>query len=268
MIKNPLIEKIKSKSTTIGLRVTHPDQVDLAAFLGFDWFMLDHMFSSADWGFTKEVIRTGEANGITPIIRVQGNPWLGYNHQLAIETTRAFGMGAQFVMASHSCKKEIEECLSVTGDWHRNALVVHPFRSADEWKNKTKDIVEGNYLIPHAESQGSYDEFEETIDLPGVKLFFFAMTDASKILSGSVTPDFRSPKLWKFIEKAVKLGEQKGVMIGANTSYAYTMKDMLERVKMLHGSGVKFIYIQSANFLFQTAIGEFLGTVKHELNLP
>lgn len=266
MNKNPLVDKLKTMSTALGLRITHPDEVELSAFLGFDWFMLDHMFMPADWGFTKDVIKTGQACGITPIIRVQGNPWLGYNHNLAIEVTRAFGIGAQFVMASHSCKKEIEECLSVTGDWHRNALTVHPFRNAEDWKKK-KSAADRNYLIPHAESNGSYAEFEETVTLPGVKLFFFAMTDASKILTGSAQPDWHSPKLWKFVDKAVRLGEKNGVMIGANTSYAYTMKEMRQRVKILHEAGVKFIYIQSAPFLFQTAIGEFMDKVRGDLRL-
>jgi len=267
MERNPLVEKLRKMETTLGIRVTHSDQVELAAFLGLDWFMLDQMFTNADWHYTHDVIKTGHATGITPIIRVPGNPWLGYNHQLAVDATRAFGMGAQFVMVSHSCKQEIEECLSVSGDWHRNALTVHPFRSQDEWKSKSKQIAESNYIIAHAESQGSYDEFEETMELPGLKMFFFAMTDASKVLTGSAEPDWYNPKLWKFIEKAVMMGDKKDIMIGANTSYGYSMKEMRKRVNFLHDHGVKFIYIQSAGYLFQTAIGEFMDDVRKDLRL-
>lgn len=42
-------------------------------------------------------------------------------------------------------------------------------------------------------------------------------------------------------------------MIGANTSYGYSMKEMRKRVDVLHEHDVKFIYIQSAPYLFQTA---------------
>ena len=267
MVKNPLADKLKAMKTTLGIRVTHSDQAELAAFLGLDWFMIDQMFTSADWGYVRNCMKVGEAAGISPIVRVAGNPWLGYNHQLGIDATRAFGMGAQFVMVSHSCKKEIEECLEVQGDWHRNALVVHPFRSKDEWKTKSKEIADSGCVIAHAESQGSYDEFEETMDLPGLKMFFFAMTDASKILAKSTEPDWYSPDLWKFIDKAVALGEKKGIMIGANTSYGYSMKEMRKRVNVLHDHGVKFIYIQSAPYLFQTAIGEFMDDVHKDLKL-
>jgi len=267
MNNNPLFDKLKTMSTAIGMRVTHSDQVELAGFLGMDWIMLDQMFTSADWSVTRDVIKTSQASGVTPIIRVQGNPWLGYNHQLAMDATRAFGMGAQFVMVSHSCKREIEECLTVQGDWHRNALTVHPFKNKEDWRTKSKEIAESNFVIAHAESRGSYDEFDETMELPGLKMFFFAMTDASKVLTGSVEPDWYSPALWKFIDKAVALGEKKGIMIGANTSYAYTMKEMRARVNKLHDHGVKFIYIQSAGFLFQCAIGEFMEDVRRDLRL-
>ena len=267
MNRSPLVEKIKTMSTTVGLRCTHSDQVELCAFLGFDFFMVDQMFTSTDWGETREILKTGQAAGITPILRVPGNPWLGYNHQLAMDATRAFGMGAQFVMVSHSSAREIEECLTVTGDWHRNALIVHPFRSKEDWKTKTKEIAESNYLIPFAESQGAIDEFEETMELPGLKLFFFASTDLVKVVTKAAEPDWYNPQLWKFIDRAVQLGEKKGIMIGCNTSYAYTMKEMRERVHKLHDHGVKFIYIQSAGFLFQCAIGEFMDDVRRDLRL-
>ena len=52
---------------------------------------------------------------------------------------------------------------------------------------------------------------------------------------------FVAAELWKFIDKAVALGEKKGIMIGANTSYGYSMKEMRKRVNVLHDHGVKFI---------------------------
>jgi 2-keto-3-deoxy-L-rhamnonate aldolase RhmA len=51
--------------------------VELAAFLGLDWFMIDMMFTVLDFGRTQLLIRTGEAAEITPVVRVQSNPWLG-----------------------------------------------------------------------------------------------------------------------------------------------------------------------------------------------
>ena len=77
-------------------------------------------------------------------------------------------------------------------------------------------------------------ELEETIALPGLKMFFIAMTDASKVITRSKYPDWDNKKLWEYVARAVKLGEKHGVMIGANTSYAYTMAEMRGRVRRLH----------------------------------
>jgi 4-hydroxy-2-oxoheptanedioate aldolase len=264
---SPLLQKVIEKKVALGLGINNPDMVELCAFLGFDWFQLDHMWSDLDWGKTKEMIRTGEAAGITPALRVQANPWLGYDHRLAVDVTRAQGVGAQFILVSHSCNKEIEECLSATGSWHRNIRAVHPFRDISEWDAKTKSMSEATYIIPQAESNGGLEGMEECLELPGLKMFFIAMTDASKIITGTKTPDFNHPKLWEYVKRAVKLGEKNEVVIGANTSYAYTMQEMRDRTKRLADAGVKMIMIQGAPFLFQVAIGDFLNNVKNDIGV-
>jgi 4-hydroxy-2-oxoheptanedioate aldolase len=267
MPRNPLLEKFQKNEVALGLGINNPDMVELCAFLGFDWFQLDQMWSELDWGKTKEMIRTGQAAEITPVLRVQSNPWLGYDHRIAVDATRAQGIGAQFILVSNSCNKEIEECLGATRSWHRNIRAVHPFRSIGEWDAKSSQMTEATYIIPQPESKGGLEEMEQTLELPGLKAFFIAMTDASKAISGTKTPEFNHPKLWEYVHKAVRIGEKKGIVIGANTSYAYTMEEMENRTKQLADAGVKMIMIQGAPFLFQVAIGKFLDNVKKSLHL-
>ncbi|MBU0545208.1 MAG: hypothetical protein KKH97_07710 [Proteobacteria bacterium] len=266
MAYNPLLEKIQNNETSIGLWINSPDMVELCAHLGFDWFSIDQMFTGMDWGKTEEMIRTGEAAGITPIVRVQSNPWLGYDHRIAIDVTRAAGIGAQFIHVSYSSTKEIEECLQASSDWHRKAIWIHPYNSEEEWTLKKNDPKKTTYIIPCIESKG-IESIEETLSLPGLKMFFFAMTDLSLTMTNSNKPDWYHPKIWEYLKRAVEIGEKKGIMIGANTSYAYDMKEMQKRVRMLHDIGVKMIMVQGANFLFQIAIGKFLRAVKKDLGL-
>lgn len=267
MIKNPLLENMRNDRTSLGLYVNSPDMVELCAHLRFDWFMIDQMFTGLDWGRTQEMIRAGEAAGITPVVRVQSNPWIGYDHRIAVDVTRAGGIGAQFVLVSYSCKKEIEECMAVSGDWHRRALWIHPFNSFDEWDKKTDEIGQGTFIIPQVETKGGWEELEETLCIPGIKMFFFAMTDLSKAITGSTRPDWYHPKLWECVHKAVEIGKEKGILIGANTSYAYDMEELRKRTKKLHDAGVRMIMIQGAPFLFQIAVGQFLKQVKADLGL-
>ena len=267
MAKSPLLEKMQTGKTALGGRVNDPDIVELFAALGFDWFLIDQMFSASDWGTTKNLMRAGAAAGITPVVRVQANPWLGYDHRVGIEVTRAFGIGAQFAMVSHSCNREIEECLMAAEGWHRNTSTVHQIESGDEWVGKNRAVADRSHVIPFAESKGAFDEIEQTLSLPGLKLFYIAMTDASMVLTGSNKPDWSNPVLWKFVDKAVRLAGKNGVTIGANSGHAQTLTEIGQRVKRLHEAGVRFISLQSAQFLFQKAVGEFLSDLKQELRL-
>ena len=87
------------------------------------------------------------------------------------------------------------------------------------------------------------------------------------MIGNSKKPNWDDPKLWQFVDRAVKIGKEKGIVIGANTSYAYTMAEMRQRVKRLKEAGMGFIMIQGAPFLFQVAMTEFLNGVREDLGL-
>lgn len=262
MWRDALGEKLAKGQTALGIWIHDPWTVELAAHLGFDWFMIDQMFTSIDWPRTEELIRTGEAAGITPVVRVQSNPWIGYDPRIAVDVTRAAGIGAYHIFVSNSCKKEIEDCLLAAGDWHRKALHIHPFSSSKEWDRGVGEIERDTYIIPQPESSGALDEIEETLALPGVRMMFIAMSDASRKLLGTAEPDWYHPRIWELVDRLVAQAKAKGAVIGANTSYGYSMAEMANRVVKLKEHGVKMIMVQGAHFLFQVAVGEFLKEVK------
>ena len=74
-----------------------------------------------------------------------------------------------------------------------------PMPQARVFQKKTDEMVEQTYIIPHAESEGALAELEETMALPGLKMFFIAMTDASKVITQSKTPDWYHKKLWEYL---------------------------------------------------------------------
>jgi 4-hydroxy-2-oxoheptanedioate aldolase len=239
--------------------------VDLCARLGFDWCFIDMILSPFDWREVHTLITAAEAAGVTPVVRVQSCPWLGYDHRVSVDVFRLLSIGAKAVLVSNSGKREIEECLSMRDDWHRKALWVHPFDAFEEWSPRTDAMEEETYIIPHLESMGAYEDFEATLTLPGIKAFFFAMTDSSKVLANSRTPDWYLPKLWEYVNRAVTYGRQHNIVIGANTSYAYDMDEMARRVIKLHEAGVRMIMIQSINFLAQVSVGGWMREVRRTI---
>jgi 4-hydroxy-2-oxoheptanedioate aldolase len=259
---NRLLDKLTSGQRALGLYINSADMVDLCGHLGFDWFMIDQMFTSNDWGKTEDLIRAGDAANITPVVRVQSNPWMGYDHRIVVDVSRVLGIGAQFVLVSNSGLKEIEECAAVSGDWHKRALTVHPYSSFDEWDDVRDAQNEVTYVIPQPETQAALDAIEQYMQMDEIRAVFIAMTDASRVLTGKHKPDFYDARLWEYVDRAVELGREYGVFIGANTSYAYSMEEIAKRVRMLDDHGVQMIMAQGANFLFQVAMNEFLAEVK------
>jgi lactam utilization protein B len=88
------------------------------------------------------------------------------------------------------------------------------------------------------------------------------MTDASRVLTGSHRPDWYNPKLWDYVDRAVELGKEHGVVVGANTSYAYDLDELGRRVEILAEHGVRMIMAQGAPFIFQLAATKFLADLK------
>jgi 4-hydroxy-2-oxoheptanedioate aldolase len=256
--ENPLLDRIQERKTSIGVFANSADMVELCAFVGFHWVMIDQMFTSNDWSRTEDLIRAAEASGITPVVRIQSNPWLGYDHRVAVDVSRANGIGAQFMMVSHSGKQEIDECVLAGKDWHRKALNIHPYRSFDDWEGGLDRQAQQTFVIPQPETRGALDSLEEVIKDPDIRIVFIAMTDASRIITGSHRPDFYNQRLWEYVDRAVALGKEHGVTIGANTSYAYNLDEMRGRVEMLVEHGVRVVLTQGAPFLFQLAATDFL----------
>lgn len=261
------LEALHAGKPALGMWINDAATVELAAWLGFDWFMIDQMFTSNGWQHTESLIRAGEASGITPIVRVQSNPWLGYDHRMAVDVSRLLGIGAQFVIISVSGKEEVVECASVSHDWHRRALTIHPFKGPGEWDDRIGEIERDTYVIPSLESAGGLEAMEAIFSLPEVKIVRLAMTDASRVITGKQHPDWESRELWAYLDNMVDVARAKGGWVGANTSYAYTMREMADRVCRLHEHGAQMILVQGAPFLFQVAMQEFLNDLRPRLNL-
>jgi 4-hydroxy-2-oxoheptanedioate aldolase len=265
-VRNPLLEALQEGRTALGIWVNSTDMVDLCGYVGFQWVMIDQMFSPHDWHQTSALITAAEAADITPVVRIQSNPWLGYDRRIASEVTRAIGVGAQFIMISNSGKREIDECLVAARDWHRKGLVIHRGR-AHEGEASPLTARNRAFVIPQPETQGALDALEEIIADPAISIVFIAMSDASRIITGAQQPDFYNLRLWEYVDRAVELGRQHNVTIGANTSYAYTLDEMRKRVVMLHEHGVRMIMLQGVNFIFQIVAEQLLGELGPLLRL-
>jgi 4-hydroxy-2-oxoheptanedioate aldolase len=266
VLRDPLGEKIASPSgIALGAWTSDPDMIELLAYMGFDWVMLDLMFTGIDWGRAELLIRTAEAAGITPAVRLQAFPWLGHDPRLARDVSRITGIGAKYVRMSISSLEELKECAAVARDWHKKPMHLYKFKNTVAEPPAAAHLDERTCLWPLAETAEMVEAYQEIIAAPEVKIFGFGMGDASMALAKTDKPDFYQPLLWQRIDEAVAFAKLQGKVIGANTSYAPDLKEMHKRATKIAAHGVRVIMLQGTAFLFQIAIAPFLRDLRDEI---
>ena len=246
-------------ATQFGAVTNDPDIIELFPRLGFSWVLIDQMFTANDWGRTENLLRSAKASGVAGMVRVMSNPWIGgRDRRIAVEVSRAIGVGAEYVQVSAGCMEELEDCVRLSEDWHQKPIHLHPFDSPEDWNDQPASLPT---VIPQLESAVLLREIEKVVELPGIRFVQFAMTDSSRDLAGTRSPDWELPELWNIVGRAVESGKARGVTIGANISYAYNSDELARRVAQLRDVGVKVIMLQTTSFLFQVVVGEMMKSL-------
>lgn len=284
--RDPLAEKTAAGEAAIGLYINDPNMVELAAHMGFDWFMIDQMFTSHGWEKTEMLIRTAESVGITPVVRVQSYPWLGYDPHVLVDVSRNMGIGANYIMISNSGTEEIENAIPLAYDWHKKVSHIFPFNdylafgggdgggddARDDGDETGASDAVRTQIIPQPESEGSLESVEEVMELPEVRYCFLALGDASQELTGEDRPDWNDPRIWEYIDRVVEIGERTDTVVGGNpsfhrtgTDFTYSLSVLEDRIVKLSDHGVKMIMAQAAPFYFQLASGQLLAGLEDRL---
>jgi 4-hydroxy-2-oxoheptanedioate aldolase len=271
---DPLQERIEDGTPAIGLYINDAKTVELAAHMGFDWFMLDQMFTNHGWEKTENLIRTAQAAGITPIVRVHSYPWTGYDPHVVANVSRNIGIGANYVMVSHSGLREIEEALPLAHEYHMKESHIFPYDDIlphSSGQTTPDEEMQAN-IIPHFECEGAFEEIEAVMEKPEVNYCFLALTDAMQELTGEDRPDWDDPRIWEFVDEVAELGERTDTVIGANpsfhgagTDFTYSLQVLEDRVVELYERGIDMIMAQSAPMIFQLAGGQLLGNLSDRL---
>lgn len=215
MVRDALHEKLGTGGTALGVIAFEPYSIELAAHMGFDWVFIDQMFTSLDWSSTEALMRCCESVGVTPIVRVQSNPWLGYDHRIAVDVTRLISIGARYIVVSNSCLKEIEECVEAARNWHQKYWV---HKSAADAELGAKGAASGIQIIPQPECKQGLNELTDTLAIPGIRMTFVGTTDPSIALGKSKVPNFYAKELWNFIDQVKATPQGRDAILMANTS--------------------------------------------------
>lgn len=236
-----------------------PEAVETLALAGMDFVWLDMMFSSKDWDRTAHMVRAARCAKIIDIVRLPSNPWVtkGEDKHLAIDMTRAFGIGATGIMFSPATIREIEMGIEVGKDWHRGIHMV-PFADDVEklFLKVEKQTAAESIVMPLIESVELVRNIEEALSVDGLKTAFLGISDATRMLGHPM--EYEHPEVWQWIDKAVKVADKHGVVLGGNTGYSsQNVVTIGQRIKRLYDHGIGMVLVQNTGALMQFFCRDF-----------
>lgn len=263
LLRDPLGEAVEQGETAIGMYATSDEIIEVAAHVGMDFVVLDQMLTGLDWSALQGLLRTSKAAGITPVVRIQSTPWLGYDRRVPTDVSRAVGVGAPYIKVSNAGLRDVEECLKVAHGFKYNLMSRFP----NDPYGRADSMLENVEIIPQPETEDSLDAFADTIALEDVRIHDIALGDASVELTGDRDPDWEDERIWEFIDEAVALGEKHDTVVGANPPFLFkdtsefTLEEMADRVVRLQEHGIRVITLDPGSWLFQMAMRNHLADI-------
>lgn len=250
---NRVKEKLARDEVVTGVLTVSPsgELVQTLAAAGFDYVIVDLMYGSISWRDAAEMCRTARMSGITPIIRLQSEPWvIQDNRQVVVDAGRAFAVGAQGVTWSVTSAKELEQVVEVSRGWHRELQTIPWTR--DEFDAHVAGLADLTFVAPVIESGFGLDAVEDIAQVPGVDALMAATTDTAVFLGHGVNSEH--PEVWAAVDRIKAACDEGGIALWANTGMGYsTFPEMNERAERLLARGTRILLYQTAELLLQMA---------------
>jgi 4-hydroxy-2-oxoheptanedioate aldolase len=227
-----------------------PEAIQTIAAAGMDYVIVDQMYGGISWRDAAEMARAARLSGITPMLRLQAEPWAVMdNKQVAVDAGRALSIGYEGLMFSVTSPSEVEAVATVVErSWHRELQVIPWTRG--EFQAHLDKLREDTFVCLLIEGKAAYDRAEELAVLGGIDSLFCATTDLSIEFTGSVNSE--SDETWAAVDHLADLCQKNDLALWANTGMGYsTFPEMVDRATRLVDHGVQMIMFQTSELLLQ-----------------
>lgn len=240
-----------------------PELVELLAYVGFDYVFIDQMFTDVDWGALATAVRAARGSDLAVLARVENDPWHGSDGSGAsAKAARAIGVGCDGVKVNVFSRAQAQSVIGAASGWHRYLHIV-PFET-DTFVDYQEGRARGSLVIPSVESERGLQDLPDIIREPGLRVAGVAMTDTTRMLGHDM--DYEHPDVWKYVDGIVDLARSHDVDICAGTGYSFrTWDEITGRVRRMYDRGIRMIFLQTPEFLFQVATTDLLRRVRGEL---
>jgi 2-keto-3-deoxy-L-rhamnonate aldolase RhmA len=249
--KNPIREKLSAGKTVTGMLLFtgSPMVVEMMAVAGMDFVIVDMEHSALDIEHAAHLIRTADAAGITPFIRVPGVD--------APLIKKLLNLGAAGIVLPHANQENCRELLDAMhyaplGSRGACQIVRSAGYTRGDWNAHAERANREVMAIALLEEASTIAGFDALAAMPGIDLFFVGPTDLS-ISLGVPGATFDDDKMRAALDRVVTTARKHGkhvmTLIGNNLDIAYG-KRIVER-------GVQAIAIGTDGDLFLNVMRPF-----------
>ena len=231
MTGNLLKAKLSNGEAVIGpfVNVNSGALIEIAAYAGFDFVILDTEHGPLDIGACEDLCRVALGAGITPIVRVREND--------PPQILRALDIGAGGVQVPQICKKSDAAAVVQAAKYSPQGMRgVSPYTRAARYFADGGAIFERlnatSMLLVHIEGVEGLENLEEIISVAGLDVIFLGPYDLSQSLG--IPGQVNDPRVVDRMREAADLINNAGLTVG-------TFADTPEAAKRWIDAGVRYV---------------------------
>lgn len=238
---NKVLERLKKNETPLGMQMySHdPDLIEIVGYSGFDFVMIDMEHSRVNPETMVMLIRTAEASGLTPLVRV------GENNPLLIRS--AVESGAKGIFVPHiKNAAEVRQALDAMryppeGKCGMCPAIRGSYYSQEAWEDYMAYSNENVMFIPLLEDVEAIDNAEEIITLlkPGTDGLGLGLGDIANSLltKKGEKVQWQHPYLKEAFDKVMPIANKANIPV---IGMAWPKAD-LESAKATLANGTKVL---------------------------
>jgi 4-hydroxy-2-oxoheptanedioate aldolase len=232
MVQNSLKKQLQEGKTVYGpfSKLQDPAIVEIAAFSGFNFIIIDMEHGPFSVETVQNMIRTAEAKGIMPVVRVTEN-----SESLIL---RVLDIGAKCIQVPQICSKlDAEKVVKATKFYPKGERGMCRYVRAAEYTNilSSEHFGYANdsvMTIIHIEGLEGINNLSEILKVDGIDVIFLGPYDLSQ--SCGVPGQVDHEKVVNSMKNAVKLAKEHNKAVG-------TFTESPEKAKMWRDIGVQYI---------------------------
>ncbi|MEK9754844.1 MAG: aldolase/citrate lyase family protein [Rhodospirillaceae bacterium] len=252
-IDNPIRRKLANGEIVMGMMhfTGSPMMVEIMASTGLDFFIIDMEHSPIDIGLAAHLVRTADACGITPLVRVpEVNAGL---------IKKLLNLGVRGIVIPHATRESCAAAVRAVryapaGDRGSCPAVRQAGYGAPDWQAFTRQANDEILIIPLLEEKSTIDDFEALATMSGLDVFFLGTFDFS-VSAGVPGAGFDHPVVAAALERIVKLARANGkyimTTVGDNISTEYCAEILGRGVQMVSYSADALVFRRACRDIAQ-----------------